>query len=187
MAAAKRSSAEILFAARAAVSAGAEPDWRALAEEISTLGDKNQRGLEQLKLVQSVHRARTALSRRPAFGPAPAPPQLRAALRTRPTISANMDVRRGEGFSLVWDRAPRIASWEVRLSERPDPRGDYVVRETLRLPEAGERVEVPIGQHPVRVHLLGRSRDGRLLRRAVISGLTSDNWNDRWQRKASAS
>jgi hypothetical protein len=37
------------------------------------------------------------------------------------------------------------------------------------------------------VHVLGRTRDGRLLRRAVISGLTAENWRDRWQRRASAS
>ena len=98
-----------------------------------------------------------------------------------------MDVRRGEGFSLVWDAAPRVAAWEVRLSERPDARGDYVVREMLELPAGTERVEVPIGEHSMRVHILGRGRDGRLLGRAVISGLTRENWNDRWQRKASAS
>jgi hypothetical protein len=37
------------------------------------------------------------------------------------------------------------------------------------------------------VHLLGRSRDGRLLRRALISALTQESWNDRWERRASAS
>jgi hypothetical protein len=187
MAAAKRSYAEILFAARAAVSAGAEPDWPVLAEEIRALAGNAERGLEQLELVQAVHRARSVLSRQPARVPVAPTPHHRAALRTRPTISANMDVRRGEGFSLVWDAAPRIASWEVRLSERPDPRGDYVVRESLKLLDRGESVEVPVGDPPVRVHLLGRSRDGRLLGRAVISGLTADNWNDRWQRKPSAS
>jgi hypothetical protein len=187
MATAGRSCAEILLAARAAVSAGVEPDWLVLAEEIRALDGNGQRGLEQLMLVQSVHRARSTLSRQPAPAPAAPTPQRLVALRKRPTISANMDVRRGEGFSLVWDAAPRIASWEVRLSGRPDPRGDYVVRETLKLLEGGESVDVPIGDHPVRVHLLGRSRDGRLLRRAVISGLTVDNWNDRWQRKPSAS
>jgi hypothetical protein len=187
MPAAKRSCVEILLGARAAVAAGAEPDWAALTTEIAALGGDARRGLEQLELVRAVHRARAALSRNPAPVPDAATAQPRAALRTRATISANMDVRRGEGFLLVWDAAPRIASWEVRLSERPDPRGDYVVRESLRLPEDGDRVEVPVGHHPLRVHLLGRSRDGRLLRRAVISGLTSDNWNDRWQRKPSAS
>jgi hypothetical protein len=39
----------------------------------------------------------------------------------------------------------------------------------------------------MQVHILGRSRDGRLLRRAVISALTQDGWNERWQRRASAS
>jgi hypothetical protein len=53
---------------------------------------------------------------------------------------------------------------------------------------AGETsAEVPLGPQPLRVHVLGRTRDGRLLRRAVISGLTEDNWRDRWQRRASAS
>jgi hypothetical protein len=37
------------------------------------------------------------------------------------------------------------------------------------------------------VHLLGRGRDGRLLRRAVISALTRGAWGERWERRASAS
>jgi hypothetical protein len=37
------------------------------------------------------------------------------------------------------------------------------------------------------MHLLGRANDGRLVRRAIVSALTVDNWNDRWQRRASAS
>jgi hypothetical protein len=39
----------------------------------------------------------------------------------------------------------------------------------------------------VRVHLLGRGRDGRLVRRAIISALTREGWDERWQRRASAS
>ena len=75
----------------------------------------------------------------------------------------------------------------MRISERPDARGDYVVRETRELPAATTSVELPLADLPLRVHLLGRTRDGRLVRRAVISGLTRDSWNDRWQRRASAS
>ena len=33
------------------------------------------------------------------------------------------------------------------------------------------------------VTVVGRSRNGRLVRRAVISGLTRDNWHDRWQKR----
>jgi len=111
-------------------------------------------------------------------------------LRTRPTINANMDVRRqtdGEKFVLAWDAAPAVTGWEVRISERPDARGDYAVRETLTLPADANSVEVPLGERPLRVHLLGRGRDGRLLRRAVISALTKATWNDRWQQRSSAS
>jgi hypothetical protein len=37
------------------------------------------------------------------------------------------------------------------------------------------------------VHLFGRSANGRLVQRAVISGLTRDNWSQRWRQRASAS
>ncbi|MGH3003950.1 MAG: hypothetical protein ACRDM1_15025, partial [Gaiellaceae bacterium] len=120
----------------------------------------------------------------------PAAVSLRAALRTRPTINANMDVRRrtdGGRFFLAWDAAPAVASWEVRFSERADARGDYAVREELTLPAGTTNVELPLGELPLRVHVLGRSRDGRLLRRAVISALTRAGWDERWQRRASAS
>jgi hypothetical protein len=75
----------------------------------------------------------------------------------------------------------------VRISERPDVRSDYAVRETRTLAGNVTRMELPLGELPLRVHILGRTRDGRLLRRAVISGLTREGWRDRWQRRASAS
>jgi len=61
------------------------------------------------------------------------------------------------------------------------------VRDTLSVPAAETTLELPLGDRSLRVHLLGRSRDGRLLRRAVISGLTREGWDERWQRRASAS
>ncbi len=101
-----------------------------------------------------------------------------------------MEVRQqrdGERFLLQWETTPAIAGWEVRFSERPDARGDYEVRDTLTLPAQTTSVELPLGDNPLRVHLLGRSRDGRLLRRAVISALTRADWGARWERRASAS
>jgi hypothetical protein len=186
--------AEIIAAARASVAARHEPDQQALESRIRAVdGDAaaEQRALQQLTRVISVHRARTLVGREPV-APAlrPPGPSLRAALRTRPTISANMDVRQhrdGERFSLAWDTAPAIAGWEVRFSERPDARADYEVRETLTLAPDATTVELPLGDNPLRVHLLGRSRDGRLLRRAVISALTRAAWGERWERRASAS
>jgi hypothetical protein len=196
--------------ARARVAAGAAPDPQA-AERLRALVDAarirdpgsaqaidtaGKRALGQLERVLSVHRARTLLARAPAPpgpsrpGPSRPVPSRRAALRTRPTLSGNMDVRR-EGragaFALAWDAAPAVASWEVRVSERATARDDYTVRDELRLPAGATSVEIPLDTASLRVHVLGRRRDGRLERRAVISALTRDNWDDRWQRRASAS
>jgi hypothetical protein len=184
----------IIAEARAAIAARREPNGKALEARIRAAGGDaaaEKRALQQLERVLSVHRARTLMSREPA-PPAPrAPaPSLRAALRTRPTISANMEVRQqteGERFLLAWETTAAIAGWEVRFSERPDARADYEVRESLSLPAETTSVEVPLGDKPLRVHLLGRSRDGRLLRRAVISALTRGAWGERWERRASAS
>jgi hypothetical protein len=75
----------------------------------------------------------------------------------------------------------------VRFSERPDPRSDYAPLETLTLDGAATSVSVPLGERALRVNLLGRGRDGRIVRRALISALTSASWSDRWQRRATAS
>jgi hypothetical protein len=49
------------------------------------------------------------------------------------------------------------------------------------------RLELALDDLPLRIHLLGRTSSGRLVQRAVISGLTASNWNQRWQQRASAS
>ena len=98
-----------------------------------------------------------------------------------------MDVRRGRESTLVWDPAEAVTGWEVRISERPDPRGDYVVQETRELAPGETSARCRSVDQPLRVHVLGRTRDGRLLRRAVISRPDPRNWRDRWQRRASAS
>lgn len=210
LAALTRAYSAIVNEARAQVAAGREPTLSALekrlraatkrerstgdAERNSAIDQAESRALEQLERVATVYRARALLTRETAPAPAPAagpsPPSLRSKLKTRPTITGNMDVRResgGDALTLTWETTPAIAGWEVRFSERPDPRGDYVVRETLNLPATATSVDVPLGQHLFRVNILGRSRDGRLLRRALISSLTRETWNERWERRASAS
>ncbi len=185
--------AAIIAEARATVAARQEVAPQELEARIRAAGGDakaEQRALQQLERVLSVHRSRALLTREPATPAVPAVPSLRTALRARPTISANMEVRRkteGDRFLLAWDTTRAIAGWEVRFSERPDARGEYEVRETLTLPPETTTVELPLGDKPLRVHVLGRSRDGRLLRRAVISALTRGGWNDRWERRASAS
>jgi hypothetical protein len=181
--------AAIINDARAAIADGREPDGQALEERIRKVEGNavaEKRALQQLERVLSIHRARGALARKTAQ-PAVAPIR---RLRARPTITGNMDVRRdsrGEAFVLSWDGAAGIAQWEVRISERTDARQDYAVRETLSLPANETTLELPLGDRPLRLHILGRSRDGRLLRRAVISALTRESFGERWQRRASAS
>ncbi len=167
----------MLAEARAEIAAGRFPDVVALRARLAD----DAEALAKLDAVMSVYRARQKLSDPAKVSDA------RAALRTRPTVNANMDVRRSGSSTLVWDPAASVAGWEVRISERPDARGEYAVRETRELPAAATSVELPLADLPLRVHLLGRARDGRLVRRAVISGLTRAGWSDRWQRRASAS
>lgn len=181
---AQRAVDRIIDEARTEIAAGRVPDAGSLRARIRAEGG-GEEALQQLERVLAIQRARARLSRQP--GPSTRPVALRSALKTRVAVNANMDVRRGEGSTLVWDRVGAVAGWELRISARPDPRGDYVVRETRRLPPEATSAELPLGPKPLRVHVLGRTRDGRLVRRAVISGLTADNWRDRWQRRASAS
>jgi hypothetical protein len=200
-----RAFAGIIAEARAHVAAGRDPNGDALQARIRAAAERARGGageegarevaqaeraaLKQLERVLSVHRARTLLTRQPA--PATPPPAVpgarrRPAIRTKPTITGNMEVRRQGEATLVWDAPPAVVEWEVRFAERPDTGGDYVVRETLTLPGPTRSVELPLGDRALRVNLLGRGRDGRLVRRALISGLTRAGWTDRWQRRASA-
>jgi hypothetical protein len=184
----------IVAEARAQVAAGRAPDVEALAERLRRVAADDaarRRALAQLERVAAVHRARS-LVERPAAPPAPrpaaAPPRsLRSALRTRPTIVGNLDVRRDGDFVLAWDPVPAVASWEVRFSERADVRSDYAELEALELPAQTTRVDVPLADRLFRVNVIGRSRDGRPVRRALVSALTRETWGERWQRRATAS
>jgi hypothetical protein len=176
----------IIDEARALVAAGATPDWKGLRDRIRALGGDQREALRRLERVGAVQRARSTVAK-PAREPAAPAVARPALLKTRPTITGNMDVRRGEGATLTWSRESKVTAWEIRLSERPDPRSDYEVRESGELPGDATSVELPLGDVPLRVHLLGRDRGGRLVRRAIVSGLTRATWGERWQRRASAS
>ena len=180
----------ILDEARTDIAAGRDPDEQALAARIRRAGG-DETALQQLERVLTVQRARARLAASPTPPPAPVPrPRARAAFRAQPTITGNMEVRRkatGETVTLAWDAAPAVVAWDIRFSERPDARSEYVVREERTLDRATTTIELSLGELPLRVHILGRGNDGRLVRRAIVSALTRDNWDDRWQRRASAS
>lgn len=183
--------AAILDEARAQIAAGVEPDAAALEARIrGVVAPGGGRALEQLDRLLAVARARRALARAAPAAPATAAPApaRRREYRARPTIAANMAVRAratGETVTLEWPPAPGVSSWEARISERRDPRSAYVERalQTVDAP----RLELQLTDLPLRIHVLGRGTSGRLVQRAVISGLTASNWNQRWQQRPSAS
>jgi hypothetical protein len=183
--------AKIIDEARQRVASGKKLDASAFEARIRAAGGDTDRALKQLARIVSVQRARALVAGPPTHQPAPPPEPARPlALRTKPTITGNMDIRRerrGDAFALAWTAEPKVVAWDVRISERPDVRGDYVVREERTLPGPATSLELELGEMPLRVHLLGRARDGRLVRRAIISALTREGWDDRWQRRASAS
>lgn len=181
--------ATILGQARAGIAAGRTPNWQVLEARIKAVTPTDptleRRALKQLQTLTTLARARARVT-----PPTPAAPTVRRpALRERPTITGNMEVRRetaGDTFVLRWDASPGVLTWALRLSERTDPRGGYVVREERELPAGATSVELPLGANALRVHLLGRGRGGKLVRRAVMSTLTPESWGERWQRRASA-
>jgi hypothetical protein len=170
---AQRAIDEVLAEARAEVAAGRYPDVVALRARLS--GDHD--GLARLDRVLAVHRGRARLAQK---APDPRVPGTRG-LRTKPSVSGDMELRRAGEYRLEWDAVPSVSTWEVRISERADVRRDYALRETLEV--AGSSVDLPLDDRPLRVHVVGRTQEGRLLRRAVVSGLTREGWNDRWNRR----
>ena len=172
----------IIDEARALVAAGKSPDWKDLRDRIRALGGDQRDALRRLERVGAVHRARATAPPQPVT-PAPRAPLFKG----RATVTGNMDVRRDGATTLAWRREPKVTAWEIRISERPDPRGDYELRESGELAGDSTTVDLPIGDTPLRVHLLGRDRGGRLVRRTIVSGLTRETWGDRWQRRATAS
>ena len=120
----------------------------------------------------------------------PARPIRRLAIQPSATIVGNMAVRKkavGDVVELSWDRAPNVTEWTIRVSVRPDPRQDYVEGELLTLAPSTVRFDVELDELPRRIQVYGLARDGRIVRRAVVSALTSGNSSAQWKRQATAS
>ena len=132
----------------------------------------------------------TAVAAAPTPAPPPARPIRRLALQPSATIVGNMAVRKQpteRGLELAWDAAPQVIEWVLRVSVRPDPRQDYVEGEAETLPAGTRSYEVELDEHPRRIQLYGHARGGKIVRRAVISALTSGNSGAQWKRQATAS
>jgi hypothetical protein len=126
----------------------------------------------------------------PAPAPPPARPIRRLSIQPSATIVGNMAVRKqptDRGLELAWDAAPQVIEWVLRVSVRPDPRQDYVEGDPETLPAGTRSYEVELDEHPRRIQLYGHARGGKIVRRAVISALTSGNSGAQWKRQATAS
>ena len=173
--------APIIADARRVVAHGTTLDAEAFERRIRAVGgDGEGAALEQLRRIAAVQRARTRLAGPPAPASARPAPR-RRLLGTRPTITGSLDLRRQGDFVLAWDAHRDVEAWEVRIAERPDVRRDYRDRETKAVAET--KVELPLGDLPMRVTVVGRGRGGRLVRRAVLAGVTRETWADRWQKR----
>ncbi|HEY3543670.1 MAG TPA: hypothetical protein VGK79_14135 [Gaiellaceae bacterium] len=177
----------ILDEARSQIARGIEPDVATLESRIRPL-DPDGRALGQLRRLLAVHRAKRSLATDAPQRPQARPAVRRDVYRAKPTVAANMTVRaRAEGSAVVleWQPAKGVEAWEARVSERPDARSQYVDRATQ--PLDAPRLELRLTDLPQRVSITGRNAAGRIVQRALVSGLTSANWNQRWQQRASAS
>src|SRR5437764_4409392 len=170
----ERALASILAEARSQVAAGREPNTEGFEARIAAAARLARAGgadpavvdraeanaRRRLRPIASVHRARGLVAREAAPPKSAAAPRRPLVLRTKPTITGTLDVRRadGDGFRLAWDAVPAVTEWEVRFSERRDVRSEYVERETLVLAADVTSVEVPLGDSIVRVNILGRGR-----------------------------
>ncbi len=171
----------IIADARRVVARGSRVDAAAFERRIRAVGGEHEEdALRRLARVVAVHRARSRFVEPPPPEPAARPVRV---LGTRPTISGSLDVRRTGDFVLEWNAARDVASWEVRIAERPDIRRDYVERDGRELPGSATQLELPLGDNPMRVRIVGKDTRGRLVRRAVLTGVTRETWNDRWQRR----
>jgi hypothetical protein len=176
----------ILDEARAQIARGDEPDAAALEERVRAL-DPN--AVPHVRRLLAVHRAKQRVHTEAPEPPQPRPAARREVYRARPTISANMGVRAraagAETVALEWDAARGVAAWEARVAQRPDARSPYTDGSTISLD--GPRLELRLTDLPQRVSIVGRNAAGRIVQRAVVSGLTAANWRQKWQQRASAS
>jgi len=177
---------DILHEARALIARGDHLDADAFEARVRTTG--GDAGVAQLHRVLAVARAKRSLAMPPVGPQAPTPRPRAAVYRARPTIAGTLAVRAraaGDAVALEWEPRREVVRWDARIAERADARAPYVDRETLTLD--GPRLELRLAEHPQRVSITGRAASGRVVQHALVSGLTSANWTQQWQRRATAS
>jgi hypothetical protein len=120
----------------------------------------------------------------------PTQPVRRLALQPAASVVGNMALRKKRtdaGVELSWDAAASVVEWTVRISSRPDPRGDYEELAELSLPGKATSLAVELDDDPRRIQLQGLARGDRTVRRVTVSALTRGNSGAQWKRQASGS
>jgi hypothetical protein len=209
----ERALAAVVADARAQVRAGRAPDRKMLdarvrgaaerrrAELVSQEALEDARraeraALQQLERLTAVHRAFRRVAQ-PIAAPPPSSgptgsgaPRRFGGFKVKPTVSGTLDVRKASedgGVVLRWDPVPAVKSWEVRFARKADARSDWAPEEPVVLAPGATHVVLPLDDRPLRVSIVGQARDGRPVRRLLVSQLTAENWEDRWERRATAS
>jgi len=124
-----------------------------------------------------------------ASTPAPKPVR-RMTLQPAASVVGNMALRKRRteaGVELSWDPVAAVVEWTVRISARPDPRGDYEELIELSLAGNATSLAVELDDDPRRIQLSGLARGDRVVRRVTVSALTRGNSGTQWKRQASAS
>lgn len=154
--------------------------WLARASLAPAVTVAEERALASLHAIAAAARPSTP----------PPKPVRRLTLRPAATVVGNMALRKrptDSGVELSWDAAANVVEWTVRISYRPDPRGDYEEVAELGLPGGATSLAVELDDDPRRIQLTGIARGDRAVRRVTVSALTRANGGTQWKRQASAS
>lgn len=158
----------------------ASHEWHGHATLAPAVAAAEERALASLREI-------VAAAARPQ--PVPSRPVRRLSLEPAATIVGNMGLRKRRtdaGVELSWDAAANVVEWAVRISSRPDPRGDYEELAELSLPGSATSLAVELDDDPRRIQLTGIARGDRTVRRVTVSALTRGNSGAQWKRQASA-
>lgn len=122
--------------------------------------------------------------------PEPVKPQ-RLRLRVKARVSGSLLIEKrtlAEGFQLSWRSSSPIKRWSVQVACKEERERDY--RQPTERQFDGSERQLVLQLDPAllyRIQVVGRSASGRAIERALIISATAENWEERWERRASAS
>jgi hypothetical protein len=157
------------------------------AELDAAFAAANERGLAQLAKIVAAASPAAEADREPASAAGRRRARFGAAA---PIMAGTISFRKqaeGGRLTLAWDANRRVARWTVRISARADPREDYAEVENVEVQAGKPQLTLTLDERSYRVTVLGHSHSGRVIERAIVSGLTADNWRTKWTRRPTSS